>query len=260
MDLSERAVGAAPGPHARHPWERARAAFVVERLRTMGLRPGDAVLDVGAGDAWLAASVQEALGVAVTCWDVHYQDDDLARVAALGLRPTRTLPDGPFHAALLLDLLEHVEDDAALLASVVARLRPGGRMLITVPAWPALFSAHDRALHHLRRYTPAALRARLLGAGLLVDESGGLFHALLAPRALAVLAERLGLAHWGEASELPGWRVAGWRGGAGVSDALVRALRAEQRLSLLSARLRLDVPGLSAWAVCTRPLWQSASP
>lgn len=255
MDLRERPPSDPPEPSERHPWEQARASFVLELLRPE-LRPGDAVLDVGAGDGWLATRLQEELGARVSCWDPHYSDQDLRRLSALGLQPSREAPAGPFALALLGDVLEHAEDDAALLADAVARVRPGGRVLVTVPAWPALFSSHDRALHHQRRYTPASLRARLDAAGLLVDESGGLFHSLLLPRALQVLSERLG------ARPAPAG-VGHWRGGPRLTRTLAALLGMEQRLSRAAARLAVDVPGLSAWALCTRPLgqmWQSGRP
>lgn len=254
MDLRERAAPTAQASGHRHPWEQARAAFLVRRLGAGVVRAGDPVLDVGAGDGWLAAALRQELGAVITCWDVHFTEEDLHRLASLGLQATRELPPGPFQHALLCDVLEHVEDDAGFLARVVERVRPGGRVVVTVPAWPALFSTHDQALHHHRRYTPAGLRALLQGAGLVVDESGGLFHSLVAPRALEVLAERLGVERRAPRG------VGQWQGGQHLTRGLVAALRAEQALSLWAARLHIELPGLSAWALCTRPLWQSTGP
>ncbi|MBI1949662.1 MAG: class I SAM-dependent methyltransferase [Deltaproteobacteria bacterium] len=255
MDLRELAPDGSP---ARHPWELARAAFVLDRLSAAGLSDGSRVLDVGAGDGWLAGELRRAVGCSVTCWDEGYSDDDEGRLRAAGLEACRAPPAGPFDAALLLDVLEHADDDVALLGAVVARVRAGGRLLVTVPAWPALFSEHDRALLHRRRYTPASCRRLLVEGGLRVDEAGGLFHGLLAPRALAVLVERLGVApraaHVG---------IGRWRHGPAVTRALVAGLRAEQRVSALAARHGLELPGLSWFALCTLPAaspWQSGSP
>lgn len=258
MDLRERAPGAVDGPAVRHPWEAARAAFVVERLAERGVGRGHLVLDVGAGDGWLAAELQRSTGCAVTCCDDVYTVADERRLRAAGLEACRAPPLGSFDAALLLDVLEHVEDEHALLRSVVERVRQGGTVLVTVPAWPALFSAHDRALRHRRRYTPSACRRLLQGAGLVVDQAGGLFHGLLVPRTVSVLAERLGFApRSGSAG------VGHWRGGAALARATVAALRAEQRLSVSAARRRLELPGLSWFALCTRArgaTWQSVTP
>jgi SAM-dependent methyltransferase len=82
-----------------------------------------------------------------------------------------SLPDGipfageTFDLIVLLDVLEHIEDDSAALRALRARLRPGGRVLITVPALPALWSYHDERHQHFRRYRKADLAARVRDVG-----------------------------------------------------------------------------------------------
>lgn len=65
----------------------------------------------------------------------------------------------------LLDVLEHVPDDLASLKSILKRLKPGGALLLTVPANPWMWSAHDRAHHHFRRYTKKQLAGLFRQAG-----------------------------------------------------------------------------------------------
>lgn len=65
----------------------------------------------------------------------------------------------------LLDVLEHVPDDLASLKSILKRLKPGGALLLTVPANPWMWSAHDRAHHHFRRYTKKQLASLFRQAG-----------------------------------------------------------------------------------------------
>ena len=245
MDLSERAGDSAT---PRHPWERARAAFLLDVLDDGGvLRAARTVLDVGSGDAWLASQLLRRTNASVTCWDLHFTDDDLARLRAPRLTPVRAPPAGPFDAALLLDVIEHVDDDAGFVDDVLARLRPGGRVLVSVPAWPALFSAHDRALQHVRRYTPDSCRALLRRAGLHVERSGGFFHGRIAARAAAVVVEKLG-----HAPNDAG--IGGWRHGRALRALITGALRAEQRVSKVAANAGVDVPGLSFFALCTLPV------
>ena len=64
---------------------------------------------------------------------------------------------GPFHVMGMFDVLEHIEDDAAALNWVADQLAPGGIAVITVPALPFLWSEHDQAAHHFRRYTQGSL-------------------------------------------------------------------------------------------------------
>ncbi|MEA3068176.1 MAG: hypothetical protein QOK41_1583, partial [Sphingomonadales bacterium] len=80
----------------------------------------------------------------------------------------------------LLDVLEHVPDDLASLRAIHMRLRPGGALLLTVPANPWMWSAHDAAHHHFRRYTKKQLRELFLRAGLEVQLLS-YFNSLLFP-------------------------------------------------------------------------------
>ena len=90
-----------------------------------------------------------------------------------------------------LDLLEHVPDDAAAAAELARALRPGGVLLVTVPALPFLWSEHDEALGHLRRYRARQLRAILEGAGLKVERLSPLITLLLAPIGALRLLQRV---------------------------------------------------------------------
>ncbi len=83
----------------------------------------------------------------------------------------RRLPDlGPFDTILMLDVLEHIEDDVAMLAGLRARLQTAGRLVLKVPAMPALYGALDAAIGHHRRYTRASLAAAAARAELTLTQ------------------------------------------------------------------------------------------
>lgn len=90
------------------------------------------------------------------------------------------LIDKSLDLAVMLDVLEHVDDDVAALRAVSAKLKPGGRFLLTVPAIPSLWSPHDEEHHHKRRYTAKSLRAVMDQAGLKI-EMMSYFNTLLFP-------------------------------------------------------------------------------
>lgn len=125
--------------------------------------------------------------------DAFEFDEDARRLAnARGITsvepgelPSRiTQPDGAYDLVALFDVLEHVEEDRASLSALGAKLRPDGRILITVPAMPWLWSEHDERHHHKRRYTAAALRETIEAAGLSVSRMS-YFNFLLFPLAVA---------------------------------------------------------------------------
>lgn len=121
--------------------------------------------------------------------------DDAARKLAssrlghqVGSAPLPDLPGVPertYHLIALLDVLEHVDNRPESLASIAAKLAPGGRILVTVPAYQWLWSAHDIAHHHKLRYSKKGLRADAEAAGLRVEKLG-YFNSLLFPLAAMV--------------------------------------------------------------------------
>ena len=246
MDLKERA-----GDNGkRHPWERTRFAFFQELLRESDqLRASDEILDVGSGDAWFSGQLARHNQIEpITCWDMHYSDSSAHQLGIdeRSVKLCRERPQRSFDLVLLLDVLEHVEDDVAFLRETVEKnLRPGGTVLVSVPAWKQLHSEHDRWLQHFRRYVPSEFRHALHSAGLQPIKKGGLFHSLLLPRALGVLKERA--LRSGPAADEP---TLDWQAGPFTDRLVTGALRADNWVSRAASKLGLPLPGLSLWALC----------
>lgn len=75
----------------------------------------------------------------------------------------------PFDAAILVNVLEHIDDDVAILQALRALVKPGGAVLIFVPALPQLYGSLDALVHHVRRYTRMELRDKFERAGLVTQ-------------------------------------------------------------------------------------------
>lgn len=103
----------------------------------------------------------------------------------------------------LNDVIEHVEDDQAVLRPVVQALRPGAFLIITVPADMKLWSPHDVALGHFRRYDPVMLRSSV-GALPLEELMLSHFNARLYPivRGVRAVAQRVGRSSGAEGTDL----------------------------------------------------------
>ncbi|MEA1072529.1 class I SAM-dependent methyltransferase [Sphingomonas sp. LY160] len=89
-------------------------------------------------------------------------------------------PESSYGLIALLDVLEHVQDDKASLASILTRLKPGGALLVTVPANPWMWSAHDVVHHHHRRYRKAEIEKLARDAGYKIELLSP-FNSLLFP-------------------------------------------------------------------------------
>src|SRR4051812_17823908 len=96
-------------PFRRHPWELARMRFFRGLIAEAAPRPAS-VLDAGAGDGWFAQHMIDlcAPGARVVCWDANYLDGERRDG---GITYTRERPDGRFELILLMDVLEHIDDD-----------------------------------------------------------------------------------------------------------------------------------------------------
>jgi SAM-dependent methyltransferase len=74
----------------------------------------------------------------------------------------------------MLNVLEHIENDLGALQNAFNLLKPGGALIIEVPAGPSLYDAYDMELHHFRRYSVSELQAKLTQAGFKVSRKSHL--------------------------------------------------------------------------------------
>jgi len=185
-----------PSTHTAEPgdwWETTRAALLRERLE----RPGAAqrvLLDVGCGSGYVVSDevgISARLRVGIDGW--RWDNWDSMSGAVFVVADVRKLPfrSASADVALVLDVLEHLSDDVAPLDEVRRVLRGDGRVAITVPAFDVLWSTHDDAVGHYRRYRLRDLTRPLSAAGLRVVR-WSYFFSWLFPLALLRRALRLG--------------------------------------------------------------------
>jgi 2-polyprenyl-3-methyl-5-hydroxy-6-metoxy-1,4-benzoquinol methylase len=159
---------------SHHPWWAARADIVLALLDDLSISPPTSILDAGCG--WgTNLRVMDAAGYRVVGLDVSRRAlDRLDRPdrqlieADLSQPLPRDLPR--YDCVLALDVIEHIDDDCRAVQQLSGLVNPGGRLILSVPASPELYSEFDEIQGHRRRYTADSLKNCLEQAGLIVED------------------------------------------------------------------------------------------
>ena len=173
-----------------HWWFRARRDVLSSVLRRLALAPGSRVLEVGSGTGGNLDLLAEFGSVSGLEMDESALALSVERTGGrFDIRRGRCPDDIPFHAGAFdlicfLDCLEHIWDDVGTLRRMRALLAPGGSIVVTVPAYQWLWSAHDEFLHHRRRYDRASLTRCAQEAGYRIERMT-YFNTVLFPLAVA---------------------------------------------------------------------------
>ena len=180
----------------RHWWFVARRRILRSLIQREVRPPKDArILEIGCGTGHNLGMLGEFGALEATELDAGARELASTRlgrpVAEAALPDLSMFPAASFDLIALLDVLEHVEDDASALAAIRSRLKVGGKLLVTVPANRWMWSAHDAAHHHHRRYTKRQLRDAATNAGFRVDLLSHFNTLLFPPIAAARLAGKL---------------------------------------------------------------------
>lgn len=258
MDLCE--LKKAPQAVARHPWELSRRDFVLDWVDSLAQkRPLHRILDLGCGDVFIGGELARRLpDTRIDAVDRAFSPSIIARLESDDLPGNLSLAsalneldtrDNPIDLVLLLDVLEHVEQDAELLREIAtsAILASHASLLVTVPAFPLLFCSHDRLLGHHRRYRLGSLKRLVSAAGFSIETCGYAYLSGFWFRAARALFERVRI--------LPPLRqteITTWRRGPLATRLANTVLRYDLRLSVALANSPVPMPGLSCYLLCRK--------
>jgi SAM-dependent methyltransferase len=173
-----------------HWWYRGRRTVIERVIDGMRLPARARILDAGCGSG--RNMVELARQGTVTGVEVSRPSAEIARARAVGEVIEGSILEMPFSAesfdlAVSLDVIEHLEDDVAALRELRRVVVPGGRLLVTVPAYQWLWSGHDEINHHHRRYTRRSLLAAAQQGGWECQRTT-YFNSLLLPVAILLRA------------------------------------------------------------------------
>ena len=180
----------------RHWWFAGRRDVVYDLIQRLQLSPTAAILEIGCSGGPLMQRLRAAGYADLTGIDVSAPAIELAQARGV---PNVSVMDGAalefadtrFDLVIASDVLEHIENEAKALSEWTRVLKPGGQMLVFVPAHSYLWSEHDVVNHHFRRYSRAGLVAALIRAGLRPSRSSFWNAAMYFPTAALRLGRRL---------------------------------------------------------------------
>ena len=173
----------------RHWWYRARREVLAAIIRREAQPPKNAkILELGCGTGHnlaMLAGFGHVDGLELDEEARALSEKRLGRkVMSAPLPELAGVPDRGYDLIGAFDVIEHIADDKAALASIAAKLRPTGKFVMTVPAHQWMWSAHDVVNHHKRRYSKRSLKA-LIEASPLKLQRICYFNSLLFPLAVA---------------------------------------------------------------------------
>lgn len=247
------------GSKVNHPWEYARFKVVKDILQRHLKLKHHTIFDVGCGDGFFLEQLSQVYkNSRFLAVDIAFDDEMIAffskKYQKANVEFYKSMPhsvDGVSGAdgVLLLDVIEHIEDDTAFLKELSAdrSVDSDTIFMITVPAYQGLFCSHDVWLGHYRRYTTKMLREHAQAAGLEVVETGYFFKSLLLPRFLQVMKEKL---KQPDLENVTG--IGDWKGGSTSAAIVKTVLFVDYKISRFFRALGLKLPGLSCYAVCRK--------
>ena len=259
MDLVESKQRIVPLEN-RHPWELARLEAIKRIIREfVQLNPGANILDVGCGDSFLISQVAKeypdanffAVDTALTpeLVEAHAKAWPAKNLATFQDLESagRSLGDSKVSLILLLDVIEHIEEDVEFLRHLQTFpfVTDNTTIIITVPSFQALFCSHDKFLGHHRRYTNRMLNERIAKAGLHPMKTAYFFSSLLPSRFLQLLKEKC-LKFMPKLTS----GLAEWKGNKALASVLKRVLMFDFRVNWRLNRIGINIWGLSNITVC----------
>jgi SAM-dependent methyltransferase len=240
MDLKEKTSNA-----NRHPWELSRSRCILKLIRKQQWKR---LADIGAGDMFFTRQLLETdSGMEVYAVDSEYEEKMKSVDGINCLSGISGLPDASFDCLVLMDVLEHIEDDDAFLKKLLDKLVVEGSLVITVPAMQFLFSSHDSFLNHYRRYSRKQLLTLLKNNNLQIEKSHYFYTLLFFLRLVSLIKDRLipnknqtGIGEWKFSKKHL------------ITKCIISVLNIDFYINIILDKCRIHLPGLSVIAICKK--------
>lgn len=187
MDLKEQKI--LQDDLNNHWYYVSKGCALIDFLKGIQIRT---ILDIGAGTGIFSKKLLQATGAKeAICLDTGYQVEKEDVYCGKKIHYIRNIAHSYADLVLLLDVMEHVEDDVSFLREYLEKVNRGTYFVISVPAFQCLFSTHDIFLEHYRRYTISSIESCLAAAGLTILKSRYYFLLLFPFMGMARLTTKI---------------------------------------------------------------------
>jgi len=239
MDLAEKTLNI-----NRHPWELSRTQCILNIFKKYCIND---IADIGAGDRFFASKFSPFVSGTMYAIDTGYNESSKIIDGIHCLNDISKLPklncDG---VIMLMDVLEHIQDDTAFLKDVLKKISTGGFVLITVPAFQFVFSEHDTFLKHYRRYNKKQLLALINSQNLSIEKIHYFYTSLFFARMASLLLKKIKTA---KPTGVGSWNFSDKHI---ITQLIYTILNIDFSICAFFAHFRIYLPGLSLLAICKK--------
>jgi len=185
MDLREKTNN-----NYRHPWELSRTTNLIRVFRKMlSEKKSITIGDIGAGDMYFDNQLimklkEQNIKPVIYSIDNAYENNLSSTDEIIMLQDISYLENNSLDCIIMMDVLEHIQDDSKFLKSALEKLKDKGKLIITVPAFQNLYSSHDLYLKHFRRYSYKGLKNLLISSNLKIIKNHYFYSSLYIVRLL----------------------------------------------------------------------------
>jgi SAM-dependent methyltransferase len=233
----------------RHPWELSRSENILSILKK---QKNITYADIGAGDLFFSNLLKKSLKADVTAVDIHFiENSKLEKQNTNGITQLNSLDEltnCSVDCIVLMDVIEHVENDILFLGQASEKLKSGGNILITVPAFQFLFSNHDKAMKHFRRYNKTQLTYIANQCGLEIKECFYFYFSLWIVRVFSKYLFPFSTTY-SKKSNVENWKFSEQ---SPITSTIKTILNFDFYICKTLSHLGITIPGLSLCLVCKK--------
>jgi hypothetical protein len=224
----------------QHPWKLSRERCILNLLKKRRLHN---IADIGVNDMFYTKKLRSFVDGKVYAVDIIFPENGIIKDNIICVNDIEKLPENQIDCMILMDVLEHIEDDKAFFNKILDKINVNGTILITVPAWQFLFSAHDVRAQHFRRYNRKQLFELMKQDCIKIERCHYFYTSLFLTRLLCLLKK-----------EKFNGNDSNWKYSEKdiITIFVKKVLNIDFMINKILDKIAIHLPGLSLYAICKK--------